>query len=286
MRQLVITQSITNRDSRSVDKYLQDIGHSMPVTAEEEVLLAQRIRQGDKEALNQLVTANLRFVVSVAKQYQSQGIPLSDLINEGNIGLMKAAGRFDETRGFKFISYAVWWIRQSIVQSISENGRMIHLPLNKKALYGRILKAQAILQQDLERDPSFEELAALLNANENEVRVTIRSSSFTSSLDAPFANGEEGTLADTLASGLPGTDHRVAHSQSLHLELKRHLSRLSLVEQEVIEKLFGIGQPECSLEEIGRQLQLTGERIRQVRQKALRKLRDADRSALLRTYLE
>lgn len=286
MRQLVITQSITNRDSRSVDKYLQDIGKAAPITAEQEVLLAQRIRQGDQHALNQLVTANLRFVVSVAKQYQSQGIPLSDLINEGNIGLMKAAGRFDETRGFKFISYAVWWIRQSIVQSISENGRLIHLPLNKKALYGRILKAQAILQQDLEREPSTEELAALLNASENEVQVTMRSSSFPASLDAPFANGEEGTLCDTLASNMPGADHRMLHSQSLHRELKRHMTILSRVEQEVIGKLFGIGQPECSLEELGRQLDLTAERIRQVRQKALRKLREADRSALLRTYLE
>ncbi|HZI01091.1 MAG TPA: RNA polymerase sigma factor RpoD/SigA, partial [Flavisolibacter sp.] len=271
--------------SKSLDKYLQEIGKTNPITADEEVLLAQRIKQGDQHALTALTMANLRFVVSVAKQYQAQGIPLSDLINEGNIGLMKAAQRFDETKGFKFISYAVWWIRQSIIQSIMENGRIIHLPMNKKALYMRILKAQAVLQNDLEREPSNEELAAFLEVNADEIEITISSNAFHASLDAPLLDGQDGTLADTLLSNGSASDHKLTHHGSLHIELRRYMSILSKTEQEIICKLFGIGLPESSLTELSIQFNLSTERIRQIKQRALKKLKDSPRSPMLKSYL-
>lgn len=286
MRQLIITQSITNRDTPSLEKYLHDISKLGMITAEEEASLAQRIKGGDQAALDRMVRANLRFVVSVAKQYQFQGLSLCDLINEGNIGLIQAARRFDETRGFKFISYAVWWIRQAIIQAISEKGRLVHLPLNKTSLSMRMQKAVSILEQDLERAPSVEEIAALLDVNVSEVRITSESSSYHASLDSPLPGLEEGTLLDTIVSTGPATDAPVMHHQSLQVDVDRLLRALSKTEREVICLFFGIGSTEtCSLHEIGGKYNLSPERVRQIRNSALTKLRNNGRARLLRTYL-
>ncbi|HVK98045.1 MAG TPA: RNA polymerase sigma factor RpoD/SigA [Flavisolibacter sp.] len=286
MRQLTITQSITNRDTPSLEKYLLEIGKLDMVTAEEEVQLAQRIKAGDQIALDKLTKANLRFVVSVAKQYQFQGLALVDLINEGNIGLIKAAQRFDETRGFKFISYAVWWIRQSIIQAILEKGRMVHLPINKSTLSLKIQKAYSILEQDLERAPSVDEVAALLDVNVTEVKITSELGLYHASLDAPLAQGEDGTLMDTIQNTAPSTDVMLVHHASLHIEVERSLKTLSKIEKEVICFFFGIGMPHpCSLNEISDKYNLTKERIRQIKDVALLKLRSTKKAQSLRTFL-
>jgi RNA polymerase primary sigma factor len=286
MRQLKITQSITNRDTASLEKYLQEISKLDMITAEEEVSLARRIQNGDDEALEILTKANLRFVVSVAKQYQFRGLSLSDVINEGNIGLIKAARRFDESRGFKFISYAVWWIRQSIIQAILEQGRIVHLPMNKMTLSIRMQKAISILEQDLERSPSVEEIAGLLDVNINEVRLTIESTSYHASLDSPLVDGEEGTMLDKIENtGIP-TDNMVAHHDSLSIEIERSLQSLSTIEKEVICFFFGIGTLHSySLNEIGGKYSLTAERVRQIKNKALNKLRAPKKADLLRSFL-
>jgi len=286
MRQLTITQSITNRDTPSLEKYLLEIGKLDMVTAEEEVQLAQRIKAGDQIALDKLTKANLRFVVSVAKQYQFQGLALVDLINEGNIGLIKAAQRFDETRGFKFISYAVWWIRQSIIQAILEKGRMVHLPINKSTLSLKIQKAYSILEQDLERAPSVDEVAALLDVNVTEVKITSELGLYHASLDAPLAQGEDGTLMDTIQNTAPSTDVMLVHHASLHIEVERSLKTLSKIEKDVICFFFGIGMPHpCSLNEISDKYNLTKERIRQIKDVALLKLRSTKKAQSLRTFL-
>lgn len=285
MRQLVITQSITNRESKSLEKYLQEIGKSHPVTAEEEVVLAGRIRQGDQDALQALTLANLRFVVSVAKQYQAQGLYLSDLINEGNIGLMKAAVRFDETRGFKFISFAVWWIRQSIMQAIMEKGRIVHLPINKKTLYIKILKAQSLLEQDLEREPTAEEIAAYLEIQSEEVAITIRSNAYHVSLDTPLSIGEDVLLIDTLPANGPASDHGFAHHRSLQIDLMQCIKILNAAEKKIIMQLYGVGSEVYSADEISKQMNISTERVRQIRQRALKKLKDSTRSLVLKSYL-
>lgn len=286
MRQLKITQSITNRDTPSLEKYLMEIGKLDMVTAEEEVSLAKRIKAGDQVALDTLTRANLRFVVSVAKQYQFQGLTLSDVINEGNIGLIKAAKRFDETRGFKFISYAVWWIRQSIIQAISEQGRLVHLPMNKTTLSLRMQRAYSLLEQDLERAPTIEELAAILDVSVSEVKITSELSPYHASLDAPLSSGEDGTLLDTLKNTAPGTDNAVYHHLSLKVEIERSLKSLSKIEKEVICFFFGIGMPDAfSLNEISGKYSLTPERVRQIKDKALTKLRNPKKAHLLKSYL-
>jgi RNA polymerase primary sigma factor len=286
MRQLKITQSITNRDTASLEKYLQEISKLDMITAEEEVSLARRIQNGDEEALEILTKANLRFVVSVAKQYQFRGLSLSDVINEGNIGLMKAARRFDESRGFKFISYAVWWIRQSIIQAILEQGRIVHLPMNKMTLSIRMQKAISILEQDLERSPSVEEIAGLLDVNINEVRLTIESTSYHASLDSPLVDGEDGTMLDKIENTGISTDNLVAHHDSLSIEIERSLQSLSKIEKEVICFFFGIGTSHpYSLNEIGGKYSLTAERVRQIKNKALNKLRAPKKADLLRSFL-
>lgn len=286
MRQLKISQSITNRDSLSLEIYFQEIGKLDMVTAEEEAALARRIKQGDREALNALTRANLRFVISVAKQYQFQGLSLSDMINEGNIGLIKAAQRFDETRGFKFISYAVWWIRQSILQAIAEQGRLVHLPANKMTLSLRLQKAFSTLEQDLERTPTIEELAAMLNVTVNEVRITSELSLFHTSLDSPLGKDEEGTLLDSLEDTGAKTDTLMTYNHSLKIEVERSLTTLSKIEKEVICFFFGIGMPHpYSLNEIGHKYDLTKERIRQIKDKAISKLRTSKKANLLRSYL-
>jgi RNA polymerase primary sigma factor len=286
MRQLKITQSITNRDSASLDKYLQEISKLDMITAEEEVSLARRIQNGDETALDILTKANLRFVVSVAKQYQFRGLSLSDIINEGNIGLIKAARRFDESRGFKFISYAVWWIRQSIIQAILEQGRIVHLPMNKMSLSIRIQKTISTLEQDLERSPSIEEIAGLLDVNINEVRLTIESTSYHTSLDSPLVDGEDGTMLDKIENTGISTDNLVEHHDSLSIEIERSLQSLSKIEKEVICFFFGIGTPQpYSLNEIGGKYSLTAERVRQIKNKALNKLRAPKKADLLRSFL-
>jgi len=286
MRQLKITQSITNRDTASLEKYLQEISKLDMITAEEEVSLARRIQNGDEAALEILTKANLRFVVSVAKQYQFRGLSLSDVINEGNIGLIKAARRFDESRGFKFISYAVWWIRQSIIQAILEQGRIVHLPMNKMTLSIRMQKAISILEQDLERSPSVEEIAGLLDVNVNEVRLTIESTSYHASLDSPLVDGEDGTMLDKIENTGISTDNLVAHHDSLSIEIERSLQSLSKIEKEVICFFFGIGTSHAySLNEIGGKYSLTAERVRQIKNKALNKLRAPKKADLLRSFL-
>jgi RNA polymerase primary sigma factor len=286
MRQLKISKSITNRESNSVDKYLGEIGKHDLITAEEEVILAQKIRDGDQAALERLTTANLRFVVSVAKQYQNNGLSLGDLINEGNLGLIKAALRFDETRGFKFISYAVWWIRQSIMQAIAEQSRVIRLPLNKIGLLNKIKKAKSILDQKLEREASVEEIAELVEATEDEIRIALSSSTRTVSTDAPFSNNEDTTLTDVLFNPdnpQPDTD---LMASSLSTEIKRALATLTDREKEVITLFYGIGLNHgFTLEEIGERYDLTRERVRQIKEKAIRRLKNASRSKILRTYL-
>lgn len=287
MRQLKITKSITNRESQSLEKYLQEIGKVDLITPEEEVQLAIRIKQGDLLALDRLTKANLRFVVSVAKQYQNQGLSLPDLINEGNLGLIKAAQRFDETRGFKFISYAVWWIRQSILQSLAEQSRIVRLPLNKVGLTNRINKAFQQLEQQYEREPSAEELADLLELDTDEVTATLSMSSRHVSMDSPISEGEDSTLIDVMANpNSESADEQIDHIDSLKMEIERSLNTLTERQQEVIRFFFGIGiDHPMSLEDIGERFSLTRERVRQIKDKAITKLRNASRSKLLRSYL-
>lgn len=286
MRQLKITKSITNRESASLDKYLQEIGREELITAEEEVQLAKKIRDGDQSALEKLTRANLRFVVSVAKQYQNQGLSLPDLINEGNLGLIKAAKRFDETRGFKFISYAVWWIRQSILQALAEQSRIVRLPLNQVGSLNKINKAYSKLEQAFEREPSAEELSKLLDLPEDKIRDTMKVSGRHVSMDAPFQQGEEGSLVDVLVNhDSPRADGGLM-SESLSKEIDRALSTLTERERDVIKLFFGIGIPHgLTLEEIGAKFDLTRERVRQIKEKAVRRLRHSSRSKLLQQYL-
>ena len=287
MRQLKITRSITNRESASLEKYLQEIAKVDLITAEEEVLLARRIREGDNDALEKLTKANLRFVVSVSKQYQNQGLSLPDLINEGNLGLIKAAQRFDETRGFKFISYAVWWIRQSILQALAEQSRIVRLPLNKVGSLNKINKAFSSLEQQFEREPTAEELAELLDVSPEEIKSTISVAARHVSMDAPFQEGEDGSLIDVLQNfNAPHTDRDVAYSQSLKTEIERSLVTLTERQRDVLKMFFGIGieQP-ASLEDIAEKFSLTRERVRQIKDKAINKLRNTSRSKLLKTYL-
>ena len=287
MRQLKITKSITNRESQSLEKYLQEIGKVELISSEEEVKLARLIRQGDQKALDRLTKANLRFVVSVAKQYQNQGLSLPDLINEGNLGLIKAAQRFDETRGFKFISYAVWWIRQSILQSLAEQARIVRLPLNKVGLTNRIQKAFSLLEQEYEREPSAEELADALGMDIDEVTASMSISTRHVSMDSPMSEGEENTLLDVLENpNAEKTDGDLAHTQSLKTEIERSLTALTERQKEVICFFFGIGVDHpMSLEDIGERFSLTRERVRQIKDKALTKLKTHNRCDMLRTYL-
>ena len=285
MRQLKITQSITNRESQSLDKYLHEIGKVDLISAEEEVILAQRIREGDQVALEKLTKTNLRFVVSVAKQYQNQGLTLGDLINEGNLGLIKAAKRFDETKGFKFISYAVWWIRQSILQAIAEQSRIVRLPLNQVGSLSKISKAFSKLEQEYEREPSPEELADILETTVDKVSDTLSNSGRHVSMDAPFVQGEENTLLDVLENTDPDTDSSLI-DESLSEEIKRSLATLTEREREIIVLFFGLGSNhQLSLEEIGEKFSLTRERVRQIKDKALQRLRHTSRSKILKSYL-
>ncbi|WP_295121957.1 RNA polymerase sigma factor RpoD/SigA [uncultured Chitinophaga sp.] len=287
MRQLKITKSITNRESQSLEKYLQEIGKVDLITPEEEVNLAIRIKQGDQRALEKLTKANLRFVVSVAKQYQNQGLSLSDLINEGNLGLIKAAQRFDETRGFKFISYAVWWIRQSILQALAEQSRIVRLPLNKVGLSNKISKAYSQLEQEFEREPSPDELATILEINTEEVEATLGVAARHVSMDAPFIDGEDNSLLDVLANpNASSADEELDHHDSLRREIERSLSTLTDRQKDVIILYFGIAvEHPMSLEDIGEKFGLTRERVRQIKDKAITKLRTTSRSKLLRNYL-
>jgi RNA polymerase primary sigma factor len=287
MRQLKITKSITNRESQSLEKYLQEIGKVDLLTPEEEVELAKRIKQGDQIALEKLTKANLRFVVSVAKQYQNQGLSLSDLINEGNLGLIKAAQRFDETRGFKFISYAVWWIRQSILQALAEQSRIVRLPLNKVGSLNKINKAFSELEQEYEREPSPDELALLLEITTEEVETTLGVAARHVSMDAPFVDGEDNSLLDVLEnSTTPGTDTALEYNESLSREIERSLSTLTERQKDVLLLYFGIGvEHPMSLEDIGDKFGLTRERVRQIKDKAINKLRSASKSKLLKHYL-
>jgi RNA polymerase primary sigma factor len=287
MRQLKITKSITNRESQSLEKYLQEIGKVELISPEEEVRLATQIKQGDQAALDRLTKANLRFVVSVAKQYQNQGLSLPDLINEGNLGLIKAAQRFDETRGFKFISYAVWWIRQSILQSLAEQARIVRLPLNKVGLTNRIQKAYSQLEQEFEREPSAEELAEVLDMDIEEITSSLGINARHVSMDTPLSEGEEGTLLDVLENtNAEKTDQLLDHTQSLKTEIDRSLATLTERQKEVICFFFGIGVDHpLSLEDIGDRFNLTRERVRQIKDKAITKLKTQNRTRVLRTYL-
>ncbi len=286
MRQLKITKSITNRESQSLEKYLQEIGREELITAEEEVRLARKIREGDQNALDKLTKANLRFVVSVAKQYQNQGLSLPDLINEGNLGLIKAAKRFDETRGFKFISYAVWWIRQSILQALAEQSRIVRLPLNQVGSLNKISKAYSKLEQEFEREPSPEELSKILEIPQEKISDTMRVSGKHVSMDAPFVQGEDNSLIDVLENlDSPRADSHLMN-ESLQREIDRSLSTLTEREREVIKLFFGIGMNHgLTLEEIGAKFDLTRERVRQIKEKAIRRLRHKSRSKLLKAYL-
>ncbi|MCF6241893.1 MAG: RNA polymerase sigma factor RpoD/SigA [Bacteroidales bacterium] len=285
MRQLKITKSITNRESASLDKYLQEIGKYELISVEEEVELAQRIRKGDQEAIEKLTQANLRFVVSVAKQYQNQGLTLPDLINEGNLGLIKAAEKFDETRGFKFISYAVWWIRQSIMQAINEQSRIVRLPLNQVSSLSKYNKAVAEFEQKNQRRPTPEELAKLLDLPKEKVMDTMRVSGRHVSVDAPFADGEDNSLLDVLENNDSPVADKELINESLSKEIDRAFSTLTERERLILKLSFGIGMPEMSLEEIGEKFGLTRERVRQIREKAIRRLRNTSRSNLLKSYL-
>ncbi len=285
MRQLKITKSITNRESASLDKYLQEIGKYELISVEEEVELAQRIRKGDQEAIEKLTQANLRFVVSVAKQYQNQGLTLPDLINEGNLGLIKAAEKFDETRGFKFISYAVWWIRQSIMQAINEQSRIVRLPLNQVSSLSKYNKAVAEFEQKNQRRPTPEELAKLLDLPKEKVMDTMRVSGRHVSVDAPFADGEDNSLLDVLENNDSPVADKGLINESLSKEIERAFSTLTERERLILKLSFGIGMPEMSLEEIGEKFGLTRERVRQIREKAIRRLRNTSRSNLLKSYL-
>ena len=285
MRQLKITKSITNRESASLDKYLQEIGKEGLITVEEEVELDQRIKKGDRSALEKLTRANLRFVVSVAKQYQNQGLSLPDLINEGNLGLIKAAEKFDETRGFKFISYAVWWIRQSILQALAEQSRIVRLPLNQVGSLNKINKAFAKFEQEYERTPTPDELAETLELPRDKITDTLRVSGRHVSVDAPFIEGEDNSLLDVLVnSDSPKADKELLN-ESLIKEIERALSTLTERERDIVRSFFGIGCQEMTLEEIGERFGLTRERVRQIKEKAIRRLRHVSRSKLLKTYL-
>lgn len=286
MRQLKITKSITNRESQSLEKYLQEIGREELITADEEVRLARLIKQGDQNALDRLTKANLRFVVSVAKQYQNQGLSLPDLINEGNLGLIKAAKRFDETRGFKFISYAVWWIRQSILQALAEQSRIVRLPLNQVGSLNKIAKAYSKLEQEYEREPSPEELAKVLDIPTEKIADTMRVSGKHVSMDAPFVQGEDNSLIDVIENQDSPRADNLLMNESLQKEIERSLSTLTEREREVIKLFFGIGMPHgLTLEEIGAKFDLTRERVRQIKEKAIRRLRHKSRSRLLKAYL-
>ena len=286
MRQLKITKQVTNRETASLDKYLQEIGKVDLITADEEVELAQKIKAGDDRALEKLTKANLRFVVSVAKQYQNQGLTLPDLINEGNLGLIKAAKRFDETRGFKFISYAVWWIRQSILQALAEQSRIVRLPLNKIGSINKINKTFAFLEQSHERPPSAEEIAKELDMTINDVKESMKNSGRHVSMDAPLVEGEDSNLYDVLRSGeSPNPDKELLH-ESLRTEIERALETLTPREADVIRLYFGLGdQHPMTLEEIGETFDLTRERVRQIKEKAIRRLKHTSRSKILKTYL-
>jgi RNA polymerase primary sigma factor len=285
MRQLKITKSITNRESASLDKYLQEIGKEGLITVEEEVELAQRIRKGDRTALEKLTRANLRFVVSVAKQYQNQGLSLPDLINEGNLGLIKAAEKFDETRGFKFISYAVWWIRQSILQALAEQSRIVRLPLNQVGSLNKINKAFSKFEQEYERTPTPEELAETLEVPKEKISDTLRVSGRHISVDAPFIEGEDNSLLDVLVNSDSPKADKALLIESLIKEIERALSTLTDRERDIVRSFFGIGCQEMTLEEIGERFGLTRERVRQIKEKAIRRLRHNSRSKLLKTYL-
>jgi len=286
MRQLKITKQVTNRETASLDKYLQEIGKVDLITADEEVELAQRIKAGDQLALEKLTKANLRFVVSVAKQYQNQGLTLPDLINEGNLGLIKAAKRFDETRGFKFISYAVWWIRQSILQALAEQSRIVRLPLNKIGSINKINKMFAFLEQENERPPSAEEIAKKLDMTVNDVKESMKNSGRHVSMDAPLIEGEDSNLYDVLNSGeSPNPDKKLLH-ESLRIEINRALETLTPREADVVKLYFGLGEHQpMTLEEIGETFDLTRERVRQIKEKAIRRLKHTSRSKILMTYL-
>jgi RNA polymerase primary sigma factor len=286
MRQLKITKSITNRETASLDKYLQDIGKEELITAEEEVQLAQRIKQGDQAALEKLTKANLRFVVSVAKQYQNQGLSLPDLINEGNLGLIKAAQRFDETRGFKFISYAVWWIRQSILQALAEQSRIVRLPLNQVGSLNRIRKESSKLEQKYERPPSADEIALSLDLPENKVESVLKITTRTVSMDAPLTQDEDMSLLDVYVSDdNPTTDNELM-KESLAREIQRSLATLTKKERDVINLYYGIGMNHgLTLDEIAMKFDLTRERVRQIKEKAIRRLKHTSRSKLLKAYL-
>jgi RNA polymerase primary sigma factor len=286
MRQLKISKQITNRESQSLDKYLQEIGKVDLITADEEVSLAKRIKAGDQIALEKLTKANLRFVVSVAKQYQNQGLSLGDLINEGNLGLIKAAQRFDETRGFKFISYAVWWIRQSILQALAEQSRIVRLPLNRVGSLNKISKTFSELEQKFEREPSPDELAEVLQVTTAEVVDTLKISGRHVSMDAPFVQGEENSLLDVLENGGEQTPDSGLMTDSLRREVQRALSTLTQRESDVIALYFGLnGEQAMTLEEIGEKFNLTRERVRQIKEKAIRRLRHTSRSKALKPYL-
>lgn len=287
MRQLKITKQITNRETASLDMYLQDIGRVELISAQDEVVLAQKIRAGDQVALDKLVKANLRFVVSVSKQYQNQGLSLPDLINEGNFGLIKAAQRFDETRGFKFISYAVWWIRQSILQALAEQSRIVRLPLNKIGAINKINKTMSKLEQDLEREPSYEEISEALDLLPQDITDTMRNNSRHLSMDAPLsANEDGGTMYDLLRNETSQNPDRELMSESLQMEVFRALSTLTEREADVVKLFFGLeGKHAHSLEEIGEKFGLTRERVRQIKEKAVRRLKQGSRSRLLRVYL-
>lgn len=285
MRQLKITKQVTNRESKSLDKYLQDIGKISLITAEEEVELAQRIRKGDQAALDKLTTANLRFVVSVAKQYQNQGLTLPDLINEGNAGLVKAAKRFDETRGFKFISYAVWWIRQGILQAMAENSRVVRLPLNKIGSINKINKAYSFLEQTHQRSPSAEEIANELDMTMLEVTQSMKNSGRHVSMDSPLRDGETSNLYDLKSGESPNPDNNLM-SESLRIEINRALDTLTYRESNVLKLYYGLdNEKQMSLVEIGETFDLTRERVRQIREKGIRRLRHTSKSKILKTYL-
>ncbi len=286
MRQLKITKQVTNRETASLDKYLQEIGKVDLISADEEVQLAQKIREGDEIALEKLTKANLRFVVSVAKQYQNQGLSLPDLINEGNLGLIKAAKRFDETRGFKFISYAVWWIRQSILQALAEQSRIVRLPLNKIGSINKINKTYAALEQKYEREPSADEIANVLEMSSNDVRESQRNSGRHISMDAPLVDGEDSNLYDVIMSGeSPNPDDSLIND-SLRTEIERSLTTLTDREADVIRLYFGLGSKHAmTLEEIGEKFDLTRERVRQIKEKGIRRLKHTSRSKILKTYL-
>ena len=285
MRQLKISKSITNRESASLDKYLQEIGHEELLSVEEEVELAQKIKKGDRRALERLTRANLRFVVSVAKQYQNQGLSLPDLINEGNVGLIKAAEKFDETRGFKFISYAVWWIRQSILQAIAEQSRIVRLPLNQVGSVNKINRELNKFEQEHERRPSVDEIADRIDLPEEKIEEAMKANNRHVSMDAPFVDGEDNSLLDVLADNdMPMADKALVQ-ESLRKEIDRAIELLNDREQKVVRAFFGIGSPEMTLEEIGEKYNLTRERVRQIKEKAIRRLRHNTKNKLLKTYL-